>query len=61
MPERRSARVILFNAVQQVLLIRFVIERGNQPFVFWATPVGGVEEGESDLGAARRELLEELR
>lgn len=58
--ERRSARVILLNAAQQVLLIRFVVERDHRPFVFWATPGGGVEEGEPDLDAARRELAEEL-
>jgi 8-oxo-dGTP pyrophosphatase MutT (NUDIX family) len=60
MDERRSARVILLNAAQQVLLIRFDIQRDNQPFVFWATPGGGVEKGETDLEAARRELVEEL-
>jgi 8-oxo-dGTP diphosphatase len=58
--KRRSARVILMNARQQVLLIRFVIERQKQPFVFWATPGGGTEHGETDLEAARRELREEL-
>jgi 8-oxo-dGTP diphosphatase len=58
--DRRSARVILLNAAQQVLLIRFVVERNHQPFVFWATPGGGVERGETDLDAARRELVEEL-
>jgi ADP-ribose pyrophosphatase YjhB (NUDIX family) len=57
--ERRSGRVILLDAAQQVLLIRFVVERNHQPFVFWATPGGGVEEGETDLDAARRELAEE--
>jgi hypothetical protein len=36
--ERRTARVILLNAAHQVLLIRFVIERRGQQFVFWATP-----------------------
>jgi 8-oxo-dGTP diphosphatase len=58
--ERRSARIILLSAAQQVLLIRFVVQRDHQPFVFWATPGGGVEKGETDLGAARRELAEEL-
>jgi 8-oxo-dGTP diphosphatase len=58
--ERRSARVILLNAAQQVLLIRFVVDRQHKPFVFWATPGGGVENGETDLEAARRELNEEL-
>jgi protein tyrosine/serine phosphatase/ADP-ribose pyrophosphatase YjhB (NUDIX family) len=58
--ERRSARVILVSAAQQVLLIRFVVERQHKPFVFWATPGGGVENGETDLEAARRELDEEL-
>jgi 8-oxo-dGTP pyrophosphatase MutT (NUDIX family) len=57
---RRSARVILLNAAQDVLLIRFVVERHDQPFVFWATPAGSVEDGETDLDAARRELAEEL-
>jgi 8-oxo-dGTP pyrophosphatase MutT (NUDIX family) len=58
--ERRSARLILLNASQQVLLIRFVVERHHKPFVFWATPGGSVEEGETDLEVARRELAEEL-
>jgi protein tyrosine/serine phosphatase/ADP-ribose pyrophosphatase YjhB (NUDIX family) len=58
--KRRSARVILVSAAQQVLLIRFVVERQHKPFVFWATPGGGVENGETDLEAARRELDEEL-
>jgi ADP-ribose pyrophosphatase YjhB (NUDIX family) len=58
--ERRTARVILLNAAHQVLLIRFVIERGGQQFVFWATPGGSVEKDETDLDAAHRELAEEL-
>jgi 8-oxo-dGTP pyrophosphatase MutT (NUDIX family) len=58
--ERRSARIILLNAAQQVLLIRFVVERHDKPFVFWATPGGSVEDGETDFDAARRELAEEL-
>jgi 8-oxo-dGTP diphosphatase len=58
--ERRSARVILLSSAQWVLLIRFVVERDHRPFVFWATPGGGIERGETDLDAARRELAEEL-
>jgi hypothetical protein len=55
--ERRSARIILLNAAQQVLLIRFVVERDHQPFVFWATAGGGVEEGETDIDAAPNETV----
>lgn len=58
--KRRSARIILMNELKQVLLIRFAVERENQPFTFWATPGGGVEHNETDLEAARRELMEEL-
>jgi 8-oxo-dGTP pyrophosphatase MutT (NUDIX family) len=58
--DRRSARILLLNAAQDVLLIRFAVERHRQPFVFWATPGGSVEKGETDLETARRELAEEL-
>jgi 8-oxo-dGTP diphosphatase len=57
---RRSARIILLNGRWQVLLIKFVVERQGQPFTFWATPGGGVENDETDVDAARRELREEL-
>ena len=57
---RRSARVFLFDSGGDVLLIRFVAEREGKPFVFWVTPGGEVEAGESDRAAAERELFEEL-
>lgn len=57
---RRSARVFLFNERDEILLIRFVAEREGVPFVFWVTPGGEVEPGESDRHAAERELFEEL-
>jgi 8-oxo-dGTP pyrophosphatase MutT (NUDIX family) len=57
---RRFARIFLFNPAGDVLLIRFMVLREDGPFVFWVTPGGEVEPGESDLEAAQRELLEEL-
>ncbi len=57
---RRSARVLLFDPGGDLLLIRFVAEQDEQPFVFWVTPGGEVEPGETDLAAAERELQEEL-
>lgn len=58
--QRRSARVILLSPTNEVLLISFVVPRSDGEFAFWATPGGEVEEGEDDLAAAQRELLEEL-
>lgn len=60
LPERRSARGILLDAAGRVLLIRFAVERSGRPFVFWATPGGAIEAGETEVDAARRELREEL-
>lgn len=57
---RTSARILLFDADGGVLLIRFVVYRAGDEFVFWATPGGVVEENEAPAHAARRELREEL-
>lgn len=57
---RQSARVVLLDERGDVLLIRFLIQRVAGPFVFWATPGGGVEEGETEIQGAQRELMEEL-
>lgn len=57
---RRSARVLLFNAQGEILLIRFAAELKGAPFIFWVTPGGEIEPGEGELAAARRELHEEL-
>ncbi|WP_454624695.1 NUDIX domain-containing protein [Bradyrhizobium cenepequi] len=58
--QRRTARAILLDEVGRVLLIRFAVLRDQSTFVFWATPGGTVEPGETDLEAARREISEEL-
>jgi ADP-ribose pyrophosphatase YjhB (NUDIX family) len=57
---RRSARVVLFDENDSLLLIRFEAMRSDGLFVFWVTPGGEVESGETDLAAAERELFEEL-
>jgi 8-oxo-dGTP diphosphatase len=57
---RRSARAILLDRTGRVLLIQFVVPRDGNTFIFWATPGGSVEPGETDLEAAKREIKEEL-
>lgn len=53
---RQAGRAILRDRDGRVLLIHFVLPN----MTFWATPGGGVEEGETLLAAANRELKEEL-
>ena len=60
MRKRRTARVMLFDESGAVLLIRFVAMRPEGEFDFWAMPGGEIEEGESEIEAAVRELHEEL-
>jgi 8-oxo-dGTP pyrophosphatase MutT (NUDIX family) len=53
---RLAARAIVVDQDERVLLVKFDFgDRGR----VWATPGGGIEEGESDEGAVRRELAEE--
>ncbi|MBK3478627.1 NUDIX domain-containing protein [Pseudomonas sp. MF6751] len=60
MRERKAARLLVINPVQQVLLFRFVHKDGALAGQdYWATPGGGVEAGESFYSAAIRELREE--
>lgn len=56
MRKRPSARLLLLDNAGRVLLFCFAFPDGR---VFWATPGGAVDEGESFAQAARRELLEE--
>lgn len=60
MRQRNAARLLVINPSNQVLLFRFQHQgdalNGRD---YWATPGGGVEEGESFEAAAIRELLEE--
>jgi 8-oxo-dGTP diphosphatase len=58
--KRRTARVMLFDGGDAVLLIRFVVPRESGEFVFWALPGGEIESGETEAEAAVREVREEL-
>ena len=56
-PERRAVRALVLDPAERLLLVKFVHPVTGEHW--WATPGGGVIEGESDEAALRRELLEE--
>jgi 8-oxo-dGTP diphosphatase len=57
---RPSARAIILDEDDRVLLCRFEFTRDGRQVVVWSTPGGGVEAGETLLAALRRELMEEV-
>src|SRR5579872_4954968 len=60
MRRRQASRLLLINENNRVLLFRFVHKVGSLAGQdYWATPGGGLEDGETFVDAARRELFEE--
>ena len=55
LPLRQAIRALVIDDAERVLLVRFTFPDGD----VWATPGGGIEPGESDEHAIRRELVEE--
>ena len=55
---RTAVRALVVDADDRVLLLRF--ENPVTHDVWWATPGGGIEPGESEEQAFRRELAEEI-
>lgn len=53
--ERRTARTVLLNEKNQILLLQFKMPTET----FWLTPGGKIEMNEDPLLAAQRELFEE--
>jgi double-stranded uracil-DNA glycosylase len=55
--DRPAARALVLDRDDRVLLVQFRDEQGQ---VWWATPGGGLDEGETQEAAIRRELAEEV-
>ena len=56
LPYRPAVGIVLINRERRV----FAAQRIDMPSDAWQMPQGGIDEGETPLEAARRELLEEV-
>ncbi len=53
---RQAVRALMVTPDQHILLVRFEFPDAT----VWSLPGGGIDPGESDLAALRRELIEEV-
>ncbi len=53
---RKAVRAVLLDADDRIFLVQFKLPHAT----FWATPGGGMEEGETEREALHRELHEEV-
>jgi 8-oxo-dGTP pyrophosphatase MutT (NUDIX family) len=65
LPTRDTARALVFDPANRLLLIQYEAVRDVDPArpglrAFWFTPGGGMEEGETPEAALQRELDEEI-
>ncbi|WP_367128118.1 NUDIX hydrolase [Saccharothrix sp. HUAS TT1] len=60
MKPRHSVRAIVLDEDDRVLLCRLAIPEPDGTTVVWVAPGGGVEPGETEHEALRRELYEEV-
>lgn len=58
--ERATARVVVLDHNDRVLLINEIDHEAPEPVDYWLTPGGGIDPGESPRQAAARELDEEI-
>ena len=57
---RHSARALIIDDTDAVLLCRFDFRSSRGGPVVWGSPGGGMDPGESELACLRRELVEEV-
>jgi 8-oxo-dGTP pyrophosphatase MutT (NUDIX family) len=65
LPLRRTARALLFDPANRLLLIQYqaardIEGRNRGERLFWYTPGGGIDPGETPEEACQRELFEEV-